>query len=297
MTEAGGEEAARTVRDTGLAVVALHGSDATAYLEAQSMTALADLDAGRVRLCAFSDPRGRVLITAYAWRDSEGWRLAVPRSEAKWVAGHLLRFRFRARVEIAVAEVAVAGLLGTSAPAALHAWPAAGDVVTDSGFDIVALGENRRLIAASRATLDRTLEAMGDELPEADPEAWKLARLRAHEPEIRASTRAAFLPQTLGLESLGAIGLHKGCYPGQEIIARTQNLGRAKRRIALLRTDSGAEPGTPLDLFGVRVIVLDCAADFDGTFLLQAVAPTPLPPELASHRTDVPPPDPASASA
>lgn len=272
MPEADGRDEALLVPDTGLAIVTLGGADATAFLEAQSMTALAHLEPGRVRLCAFADARGRVLVTAYAWRSAGGWRLAVPRAEAQWTRAHLLRSRFRARVELDVPDLRLAGFLGTRAPAARGVCPAPGRVQEDAGGEVVALDAARRLLVGTRPQA----------LAQADVETWKRARLYAGEPEVRAATRGAFLPQTLGLDALGALNLGKGCFPGQEIIARTEHLGRVKRRLALLRGEAAARPGETLVLHGVRVTVLDCARAPDAPVLVQAVAPVPLPAALAA---------------
>lgn len=275
------------VRNPGLALLALEGPDTTAYLEAQSMTALAALEADAVRLCAFADARGRVLSTAYAWRCPGGWRLAVPHDEAEWIRGHLLRFRFRARLEIVVANLALAGLLGARAPSALPAWPAPGRIYDGAGLEIVALHGERRLIAGAPAALERLLAPLRAEVA---PDAWTRARLYAGEPEIRAGTRGAFLPQTLGLDTLGALSLRKGCFPGQEIIARAQNRGRIKRRMELLRGDGDAPPGAALELDGVRVTLLDRARLPHGPGLIQVIAPAPLPAALAARRVAVTPP-------
>lgn len=282
----GARDELRIVRYPGLALLTLDGPDASAFLEAQSMTALARLGAGQVRLCAFADARGRVLITACAWISSAGWRLVVARTEAAWFAAHLHRYRFRARVDIAVSDLAIAGLLGHHQSPALPAWPTSGRMLrSDDGLEIVSLRGDRRLLVAASAVLEDALAGLRRAgARAADSESWTRARLVAGEPEIRAATRAKFLPQMIALDALGAVDLHKGCYPGQEVIARTHHLGRVKRGMVLLRAETPARAGDVFDLEGERLELLDRAAAPDGSSLLQAVAPIPLPPALAAFR-------------
>jgi folate-binding protein YgfZ len=85
-------------------------------------------------------------------------------------------------------------------------------------------------------------------LPQGDTTAWRLANIRAGIPTVWAETRESFVPQMLNLDLLAAISFSKGCYVGQEIIARTQNLGRIKRRMYRFETPAAAEiqPGDPV---------------------------------------------------
>ena len=129
----------------------------------------------------------------------------------------------------------------------------------------------RILLTGSRAALDAALAAV----QRTDPADWERACIEDGEPWITPATAALWLPQMLNLDLLGAISFTKGCYTGQEIVARTQNLGRIKRR-TLRYAIAGGEPPAPLTALhndGVKVgEVLQSARVGSGSELLAVVA-------------------------
>jgi len=96
---------------------------------------------------------------------------------------------------------------------------------------MVPVGEKRflRLEAAASASA----ECKGDE------ESWALQEIRAGRPLITAATQDQFVPQMVNLETLGGVDFQKGCYPGQEIVARAQYRGQVKRRMVRLPAPQG----------------------------------------------------------
>jgi tRNA-modifying protein YgfZ len=115
-------------------------------------------------------------------------------------------------------------------------WPAT--AVTWEGERVtVPVGENRflRLEPAASVSL----------VPNANEEAWSLQEIRAGRPLITAATQDQFVPQMVNLETLGGVDFGKGCYPGQEIVARAQYRGQVKRRMVRLPAPAGTrlQPG------------------------------------------------------
>ena len=86
-----------------------------------------------------------------------------------------------------------------------------------------------------------------------DHEAWRLANLRAGIPEILAAQSEAFTPHMLNLDLLGAVSINKGCYPGQEIVARTHYRGKTRRRMLRFESAAPVVPGDKLTLNGREV--------------------------------------------
>ena len=86
-----------------------------------------------------------------------------------------------------------------------------------------------------------------------DYQAWRLANLRAGIPEILAAQSEAFTPHMLNLDLLGAVSVDKGCYPGQEIVARTHFRGKTKRRMLRFESAAPVAPGDKLTLDGREV--------------------------------------------
>lgn len=265
--------------DTGLAVLSVEGEDAGAFLDAQLMTALGDHDDFAACPTALADPKGRVLATFHLWRTQAGWHLATAAGEARWLLQHLSRFIFRSKVEIAQApNISLLGIFGADAKATLEALglsaPAHNRTARTHDLTVIGLAENRWLVAGTKSELDavsKTLAARADTAGLAD---WDRARLLAGEVAIHAATRGRFLPQMLGLVNLDAVSFRKGCYPGQEIIARARR-GKVKRGLVLLElendSDKPVQSGGTLEHDGKRLEVLDAAPLPNGRVKIQAV--------------------------
>ncbi len=288
-------QAATLTRDTGLALLRVAGEDATAFLNAQTTAAL-DKNTPATRFSALADPKGRVLIVFYAWREDDGWTLALAANEVEWLRAHLVRFVFRARVHIDPAPGAIPiGLVGEGVTGALAAaglpQPDEGRTAPAGTLAITGLTGGRWLVTGDEAALDGCARTLESHVRSGTGNIWKRARLVAGEAEIRGETRGRFLPQTLGLVELGAVSFHKGCYPGQEVITRVQHRGQVKRRLALFKLDAIPDAGAKIDLEGIRIEVLDgVALPADGA-LVQAAAPFPFPPSLENLRMSALPGD------
>lgn len=278
------ESSAKRVRDPGLSRLIVNGPDATAFLEAQSMTSLAALEDRRLRRCAFADSKGRVIAVATAWHSGTDWRLILPAEEAEWFAAHLLRFRFRSRVEIRVTDWAVATLFGEGVASALETVhlnvPDAEMVNVVDDVEIAATSDGRYLIAGEAPRITATLDALAAECGDADRMHWRGICMQAGEAALCEATRGQFLPQWLNFETRGVIAWNKGCYPGQEIIARLQHRGTVKRRMTLLATEVDASPGARTEIEGISVEVVDRGTLPDGTPVTQVVAPYPFDSKL-----------------
>jgi tRNA-modifying protein YgfZ len=271
---------------TGLSVVAIEGPDATSFLDAQSTVGLAGIGDG-VTLGALADAQGRVLLVFRAWRHDDGWRLLVPAGEAEWLHGYLSRFVFRARVTIVIEKAwRILGIAGSNAPGALEhagiAVPAAGHSTVNDSFATLGLAHARWLLCGEAERMNARTAPLSERCSAEGEDAWRRLRLAAREPEIREPTRARFLPQMLGLVELGAVGFDKGCYPGQEVIARTQHRGRVKRRMALFDWAEPPPPaGATVEVDRRAVEALDGTPSSGGRYWLQAVVPWPTDGELA----------------
>ena len=270
-------------RTTGLAPVRAEGPDATAFLDAQLTLDLDAVRRDRAALAALADPRGRVLAVPRLWHSAGGWRLVVPRGEEAWLCGYLSRFVFRARVRLAPEEqIATLGLAGRGAPTVLERLglpvPDPGGVAADADLEVIDLGGECRLLCGREQRLSNLAEGMAARLPEAGAEEWHRLRIAGGEPLVGAAVRGRYLPQMLALDEAGAVDFGKGCFPGQEVIARTRNLGRIKRRIALVELPFAPPPaGERFEIAGHGLEVLAAAAAPGGGYWAQVIAAWPLP--------------------
>ncbi|HMD75006.1 MAG TPA: hypothetical protein VKG05_14185 [Steroidobacteraceae bacterium] len=224
----------------------LSGPDGANFLQGQVSNDTRQLAAGNVLLAAYSNPQGRVLAILHLIPHSAGILAILPRELAAPVRERLRKFVLRAKVQIddASESLAIAGHHGSDALARADLPipdPASGYVEAD-GIGVARLGRDagRFWVVGTAASL----ESRGLSGSAADAQAiehdWRLADIRAGLPQVYASTSEQFVAQMLNLDLLDAISFNKGCYTGQEIIARTQHLGRIKRRLRRLKLPEGA---------------------------------------------------------
>lgn len=218
------------------AVVTLEGPDSTAFAQAQFANDVVALAAGQWQWNAWLTPKGRVIAQfALAKRGDDRLLVVLPDYPADRFVSELQRFVFRRKLKIAVHPLwRVAGAF--AAPA--RARGAHLDEIENAiEFDLGGEGGSRLWhVGAAEASADAAALS-----------AWRAADLRHGLPRLPESQRGQWTPQQLSLDRLRAYSVKKGCYPGQEIVARTHFLGKAKRNLVLLASDaplaSGAKVG------------------------------------------------------
>ncbi len=218
------------------------GPDAGAFLQGQVSNDTRRLADGSPLLSAYSSAQGRVVAVLHLLPHSSGVLAILPRELARATLERLSKFVLRAKVRIEDMSdrYSVAGALDASA-LELENLPAAGAAYVEREEIAVARVADG---ASSPARFwvvrprEHELESGGDG-GRADLE-WRLADIRAGMPRVYAATSEQFVAQMLNLDLLDAISFTKGCYTGQEIIARTQHLGRIKRRLSRLLLPSGS---------------------------------------------------------
>ena len=214
-----------------IAVVTMKGRDATAFAHAQFMSDVAALEAGDWHWSGWLTPKGRVIALFAILRvDAETLHLLVMDADPAAFAASLQRFVFRSKVTITVdAGVQVAGTL--EAPTrAQGARADIGDAAIELDWSID--GHPRALRLSSGAPSDA-----------AHADRWRDLDMAAGLPRLPTGQAEAWTPQQLSLDRLRAFSVRKGCYPGQEIVARTHFLGQARRGLIALTGAADAEPG------------------------------------------------------
>ena len=239
-----------------LTVLRISGRDALAFLQGQLTADVGEVGASASRIAAWCSPKGRVLALFRLFADpAGGYRIVCERWVAATLLARLRMFILRSdvRIDDAGDDLEVAGVAGVLAlPDPLAAWAKTAEVDDAAVFDEVAVarvpGHHRRFLvtgtAARVASITRA-QLAADGARQGDAGAWRLADICAGVPRITAKSSDAFLPQMLNLDRLRAVSFEKGCYVGQEIVARAQHLGRVKRRAFVGRTTAAAE-GDPV---------------------------------------------------
>ena len=225
-------------------LLAVTGAEARDFLHAQLTNDIANLPPDRPALAGWCTAKGRLLASFLVIPSKEGFLLQVARDLAPAVAKRLSMFIFRSKVRIADESDAWAqyGHWNSDSDVAGVEWD--GETVT------VRVGERRFLKIGKGLS-----QPCGD-----SEETWTLQEIRAGRPLISAATQDKFVPQMVNFEHLGAINFQKGCYPGQEIVARAQYRGEVKRRMTRVELPKGVEL-KPGDEFQGGVIVDSAAGE------------------------------------
>lgn len=208
------------------AIVQISGADADDFLRAQLTRDVHRLNVDHHALAAWCDAKGRALCTLRVLATDVGYLLILPATVAEAIRKRLHMFVLRANVEIVDVTSAwtLAATLCTAR--ATSTLPANGHVARVDRSYLLGLNTGHgpgALWLLPTGHADATLSPSDD--------AWQLAEIDAGLPEISAPTSGLFVPQMLNLHWLDAIDFDKGCYPGQEVIARLQYRGRLKRRL------------------------------------------------------------------
>jgi folate-binding protein YgfZ len=240
-----------------LGVLRVTGPDALSFLQGQLTNDVRLLADGRTQLAALNTPQGRV-VALLRLRLVDGAVYALmPAELLEPVSALLRRFVLRSKVQLQVATElqvgwAVKGTVprttGAGASGLAHATSPMPNPAAQSAV-VVRYAPGRPVFAA---TADAWRSITGSDPPPVHPgvqSQWQALDIAAGLPQVFPATSGAFVPQMLNLDLLDAISFTKGCYTGQEIVARTQHLGRIKRRLCRYRLPPGPEPASLAGLY------------------------------------------------
>jgi hypothetical protein len=227
-------DSASSGRLAHLGILRFTGADALSFLQGQVSNDTQPLTERTPVFAAYSTAQGRVLALIYLLPHSSGVVAILPREILSATMERMRKFILRAKVRIedAADTLVVAGHVGATLQASSRYVEQDGIGMAPLGHDANRhwiIGPPQKIAAAADATAAKRIE-----------DAWRLADIRAGLPQVYAATSEAFVAQMLNLDLLDGISFTKGCYTGQEIIARTQHLGRIKRRLFRLALPSGA---------------------------------------------------------
>jgi hypothetical protein len=264
-------------------VLEFDGVDAPTFLQGQTTADILAMAEDSWQLGGYCTPKGRLLAIFQAWREASTIRMILPAAIAPAVLRRLTQYilRSKLRARDAGADWTVLGLCGAGSAKALQeaglaaplqAWRAS---AIAGGGRIACLPAGagcaeRFLCVLPAARAAQWLERLAA-LPVLGPELWWWSQIEAAVPAVVAGTAEWFVPQTVNLEVLGGVSFRKGCYPGQEVVARSQYLGKLRRRMALAHAP---ELGPAPDIFAsgrsepVGRIVLAASAPEGGWDLL-----------------------------
>ena len=225
------------VRLSDWGVIRAQGEEAAKFLHSQLTQDFAQLGLNEARLAGFCTAKGRLLATMIGWKADENTiLLALPLELLPAIQKRLSMFVLRAKCKL------------SDATAEIGLWGAVGGLEATPQWGLVREGDAQQRIRLPDAGAgSRWLIAQGAstalDLPVISAQDWQWGLLESGLPTVLTATAEQFVPQMLNLELLGGVNFQKGCYPGQEVVARSQYRGTLKRRTYLYETTGEATPG------------------------------------------------------
>ena len=238
-------------------LIRVSGKDAFSFLNNQLVNQLAEVSEEASQLSGYCNPRGRLFAAFRVFMRGEDYYLRTTADNAEPVTGRLRLFVLRSEVSLEMdSGLGCLGLIGEDAA----------DLLDDAGAPVPAKNRNsvrhadfsvihapgvreRYEIYAPREPLADLERKLAPGTATADNGTWRLYDVLSGIPNIYSRTRELFVPQMVNFDLIGALSFSKGCYPGQEVIARTHYRGKLKRRMyrfALARPSRRVAPGDPV---------------------------------------------------
>ena len=228
-------------------VMCCEGADAADFLHNQLSQDIKGLAVGQSRMALFCNAKGRMQASMWVHRKSESqFYLLISQSLLPQTLKRLSMFVLRAKVKLSdvSAHFDLWASLGLDTP--LQAEVLSSEVGASYGFSIQllpALGQKRVLLALPKG---QSLPSSFSDLPRLSPQLFELSEIFGGVATIDTASFEHFVPQMLNMESIGAVSFKKGCYPGQEVVARSQFRGTLKRRALLVVSPAELKAGQEL---------------------------------------------------
>jgi tRNA-modifying protein YgfZ len=250
----GDATAERQVTDNGaaladlshLALLEFSGADAEAFLQGQLSCDVKAIAVGEQSLGSYCTPKGRMLASFFLVRLPDRFLMLLSTSLAAAIHKRLKMFVLRSKVTIndITDTRALLGLSSRTDASILE--KARGDCAALPETVTVALGSKRLIVFSTTENAPQLWQRLSAYLRPVGTGCWEWLDIQEGLPLITAATQDQLVPQMANLELIGGVSFKKGCYPGQEIVARTQYLGKVKRRMFRAHLEVPANPGESL---------------------------------------------------
>ena len=251
------------------------GEEAQSFLQNMLSNDTREVDAVRAQLSSLNTPKGRMVASMLIWRNGNDYMLQLPRALCEPMRKKLSMYVLRAKVKISDAsdEIVSLGLSGENAQEILRKQFGElpqlpfGFIDTEQA-GVLKFSDTRFQVSTTAQYAPTLWQALSQHAQPVGGVCWDWLNIRAGIPVILPQTQEQFVPQMANFELLGGVNFKKGCYPGQEIVARMQYLGKAKRRMYLVHLDSSEAPQPGDELF---------SADMEGqaSGMIANVSPAP----------------------
>lgn len=267
-------------------LIRARGDDTQNFLNGQLSNDIRQLDATHSQLASWCSPKGRMLVIFRLFRRGNDTLLQLPATLFENTLKRLRMFVMRAKVtlESVEAELVSIGLSGPDAKKILTeaaGFAPSGDNGCETREDVTIISlpgpHPRYEVIAPTAAVEKLWESLKSKAAPVGPAVWAWLDIMAGIPSVHPETNEEFVPQMANLEAVGGVNFKKGCYPGQEIVARMQYLGKLKQRMyrAHFAGETAPRPGDAIfapDFPGQSAgTVVEAQASPDGGYDLLAV--------------------------
>ncbi len=234
------------LNDQGL--IRATGEDAASFLHNLLTNDIEHLAAERARNAGLCTAKGRMIASFLIWREGADYLLQLSADILPGILKKLSMYVLRSKVKLTdlSAERVLIGVSGAEAASVVGSEIAPMTTTAIEGGTLVRLDEQRFILAIQTDASAALLARLSARAAPADLAAWHRGEIEQGIPRIVAATQEAFVPQMVNYEiaAVGGVSFQKGCYPGQEVVARTHYLGKVKRRMYRAKLDTAFPPGT-----------------------------------------------------
>jgi folate-binding protein YgfZ len=227
-----------------LGLIRVSGEESQTYLQNLLSCDIRETSSGKTLLGSLNTAKGRTQAIFQVIKQGEDYLLVLPRTLLAPILKRLSLFVLRSKVRLsdATGEVALFGLSGPQATSLLEAQLGTAPEVGHVAGKTIRLADSRYQILCAPDEAIPLWQALSQTARPAGSTTWDWLDIQAGIPVVMPATQEEFVPQMTNLELVGGVSFKKGCYPGQEIVARMHYLGKPKRRMFLAHVTNGQFP-------------------------------------------------------
>ncbi|KGY13770.1 tRNA-modifying protein [Vibrio tubiashii] len=220
--------------------ITMVGDDKKSYLQGQVTCDVVTLDEHASTFGAHCDAKGKVWSVFRLFHHNDGYAMVQPASIIEKELAELKKYAIFSKVEITQTEDVILGLVGTEATVFIETLSSdSGDVRSIAGGTAVKIDEQRWLLLVDHTAAEQLVSTC--QAQKVTEDVWTLHDIQAGLPILNAEQQNEHIPQALNLQALGGISFTKGCYTGQETVARAKYRGMNKRALFIVQGDATSD--------------------------------------------------------
>ncbi len=248
-------------------LIGFSGEDAQTFLQSQLSSDVNQVHAHQAQYGSYCTAKGRMLASFLLWQQNDCFLMSLPASLCPSILKRLALFVLRAKVQLADCsdQWIRIGLAGSNAKQIVEEISSTKlvadqhlNVTHNTRVNIISHTPNRFELVTTIENAPKLWEQLNKQAKPVGAACWDWLQIQSGIPVILPATQEQFLPQMVNLDALGGVSFKKGCYPGQEIVARTQYLGKLKRRMFLANISTLETVAAGDELFSVDMAEQSC---------------------------------------